>query len=84
MFEYVVLSDSLDGKAKNAGQEQAVAHTIFHERRRGFVDREIAMQVVHALAQNPPDHFLIEDEDLCQQLVALKFVEGLEKPFVAV
>ena len=43
VFEHVVLRDGLDGKAKYAGQEQAVAHTTFHERRRGLVDREVAV-----------------------------------------
>ena len=83
MFEHVVLSDGLDGKAKNAGQEQAVAHTIFHERRRGFVDREIAMQVVHALSEHALDQVIVEDEHLGEHCMLFKFVEGRKQVFMA-
>ena len=83
MFEHVVVGDHLDRKAENAGQEQAVAHTTFHERRRGLVDREVAVQVVHALSEHALDQVIVEDEHLGEQCVLFKFVEGRKQVFMA-
>ena len=83
MFEHVVVCDHLDRKAENAGQEQAVAHGTFHERGRGLVDCEIAVQEVHALAEHTLDQVIGEDEHLGEQRMLFEFVEGRKQVFMA-
>ena len=84
VIEHVVLCHYFECHSQDGGQEQAISHRAAGEGGRGCIHGIIAMQVVHALAQSPPNLVIIEDEDLRQLLVVLKFVEGLEKPFVAV
>ena len=84
VIEHVVLCHYFECHSQDGGQEQALSHRAAGEGGRGCIHGVVAMQVVHALAQSPPYLVIIEDEDLRQLLVVLKFVEGLEKPFVAV
>lgn len=84
VIEHVVLCHYFECHSQNGGQEQALSHRAAGEGGRGCIHGVVAMQVVHALAQSPPYLVIIEDEDLRQLRVVLKFVEGLEKPFVAV
>ena len=84
VIEHVVLCHYFECHSQDGGQEQAISHRAAGEGGRGCIHGVVAMQVVHALAQSPPNLVIIEDEDLRQLRVVLKFVEGLEKPFVAV
>ena len=84
VIEHVVLCHYFECHSQDGGQEQALSHRAAGEGGRGCIHGVVAMQVVHALAQSPPYLVIIEDEDLRQLRVIIKFVEGLEKPFVAV
>ena len=84
VIEHVVLCHYFECHSQNGGQEQALSHRAAGKGGRGCIHGVVAMQVVHALAQSPPYLVIIEDENLSQLRVVLKFVEGLEKLLVAV
>ena len=84
VIEHVVLCHYFECHSQDSGQEQALSHRAAGKGGRGCIHGVVAMQVVHALAQSPPYLVIIEDEDLSQLRVVLKFVEGLEKLLVAV
>ena len=84
VIEHVVLCHYFECHSQDSGQKQALSHRAAGKGGRGCIHGVVAMQVVHALAQSPPYLVIIEDENLSQLRVVLKFVEGLEKLLVAV